>query len=812
MNFNRSHLRNYLEIWGACFFALAAVCRGDAPSSIHVYPDDVSLTTKRDFQSIVVQAVYPDRTTLDVTSLATITCAHPEVASLDGRFVRPASDGETSLSVTFEGHQQEIPVRVERAGEGRPASFRLDVMPIFMKAGCNTGSCHGSARGQDRFRLSLFGFDPDGDYYRVTREQVGRRINLAIPAESMLVQKPAGTVPHTGGERFKPDSEFCGMLVEWLENGAPRDSEDVAKPIGVTLMPSELVLTVDGTAHQLTARAQYSDGSDRDVTSLAVFLSNNEICAEVSPEGLITPKRRGEAFILARFNEFSVVTQVIVVPDDPSFVFPETNPVNYIDELVQEKWKKLKITPSDLCSDEQFLRRVFIDLVGLLPDRETYDAFLADTSETKRADLVDKLLTRKEFVELWVMYWSEQLQMRSGNDFDYKPMLLYYNWLKEKISADVPFDQMVRELLASSGGTFRNPATNFYRETDTLKTAENVAQVFMGIRTQCAQCHNHPFDRWTMDDYYGFAAFFPQIGRKNSEDPRERIVFDSGSGEVKHPVTNQDTQPKFLGGETPDLSGKARRIAMAEWLTSPENEFFARNLANRLWAHFFGIGIVEPVDDVRVSNPPSNPELLDALTARLIEYKYDTKKLVRDICLSRAYQLATKTNDTNAQDTRNFSHATIRRIRSEILLDCVTQVTETKNKFTGLPLGARAVQIADGTVSTYFLSTFGRAKRDTPCSCEVVAEPSLSQALHLLNGRVIHEKIPEGKVVAGMIEQSVPTESIIEDLYIRCLTRKPTDEEKNQLLAKLETPESQGEVLQDLFWALLNAREFTFNH
>jgi hypothetical protein len=812
VNRNRNHSGFCRGIWVACLISAATACYGEAASSIHVYPENISLTTKRDFQSIVVQAVYPDRTTRDVTSLATIACAKPDVASIDGRFIRPASDGETILSVSFEEHRQEVQVSVQRAGEDRPASFRLDVMPVFMKAGCNTGSCHGSARGQDRFRLSLFGFDPDGDYYRITREQIGRRINLAIPADSMLVQKPNGAVPHTGSERFKPDSEFCGTILEWLESGAPKDNPDIEKPVGLTLMPSQLVLTAEGAAHQLTARAAYSDGSDRDVTSLSVFLSNNEICAAVSPEGLITPKRRGEAFILARFSEFSVVTQVIVVPDDPSFVFPEIASNNYIDELVQEKWKKLRITPSELCTDEQFLRRVYIDLVGLLPDRETYTTFLADTSETKRAELVDKLLTRKEFVELWVMYWAEQLQMRSGNDFNYKPMLLYYNWLKEKISTDVPFDQMVRELLASSGGTFRSPATNYYRETDTLKTAENVAQVFMGIRTQCAQCHNHPFDRWTMDDYYGFAAFFPQIGRKNSEDPRERIVFDNGSGEVKHPVTNQDVRPKFLGGETPDLSGRARRMAMADWLTSPENEFFARNLANRLWAHFFGVGIVEPVDDVRVSNPPSNPELLDQLTARLIEYKYDTKKLVRDICLSRAYQLATKTNETNAQDNRNFSHATIRRIRSEVLLDCVTQVTETRNKFAGLPLGARAVQIADGTVSTYFLSTFGRAKRDTPCSCEVVAEPSLSQALHLLNGSVVHEKIPEGKVVPGLMEKSLPPESIIEDLYIRCFTRKPTDEETSQLLAQIETPESQSEVLQDLFWALLNAKEFTFNH
>ncbi len=809
----RSRRIRFLTTTGLAGILSGLGLQANEPTKLSVYPENVSLTTTLDAQSLVVQATYADRTTRDVTRQSTLTMDRPGIARVDGAHIVPVSDGEVTLSVTFGGHQKDVPVSVRRATENRPVSFRLDVMPIFMKAGCNTGSCHGSARGQDRFRLSLFGFDPEGDYHRITREQIGRRINLAVPRHSMLIQKAAGEVPHTGGGRFKPDSAFCATLLEWLENGVPKDIPDTAKAVSLELMPAELVLPAAGAPHRLTVRARYSDGTTRDVTPLAVFLSNNDVSAEVSPQGVITPKKRGEAFVLARFDEFSVVSQVIVVPDDPSFAFPDVPKNNYIDELVHGKLKKLRMTPSDLCSDEVFLRRAYIDLVGLLPDRTEYDTFIAETSGDKRVKLIDRLLARKEFVELWVMYWAEQLQMRSDADFSYKSMLLYYNWLKEKISTEVPFDQMIRELLTSSGGTFRNPATNYFqREGDTLKTAENVAQVFKGIRTQCAQCHNHPFDRWTMDDYYGFAAFFPQIGRKNSEDPRERIIYDSGSGEVKHPVTNQNTKPKFMGGEAPDLTGKSRRIVMADWLTSNENEFFVRNLANRIWAHFFGIGIVEPVDDVRVSNPPSNPELLDALANRLIEYQYNTKKLVRDICLSRTYQLATQTNATNTDDNRNFSHGSIRRIRAEVLLDCVTQVTETKNKFAGLPLGARAVQIADGNVSSYFLSTFGRAKRETPCSCEVVSEPSLSQALHLLNGDVVTRKIPEGKVIEKLVEKSFSPESIIEDLYIRCLSRRPTEEERSRLMAKIETPPPAKEELQDVFWALLNAKEFTFNH
>jgi hypothetical protein len=372
---------------------------------------------------------------------------------------------------------------------------------------------------------------------------------------------------------------------------------------------------------------------------------------------------------------------------------------------------------------------------------------------------------------------------------------------------------MVRELLSATGGTFTSPATNFYQiDRDTLKTAENVAQVFMGFRTQCAQCHNHPFDRWTMDDYYSFAAFFSQVGRKESEDYRETVVFNSGSGEVRHPVGNRVMQPKFLGGESPDVAGKDRRAVLAQWLTAPENPYFATNVANRVWAHFFGRGIVEPVDDVRISNPPSNPELLQSLGQKLVEYKFDFRQLVRDICNSHAYQRSMVRNDSNSFDERNFAHANVRRVPAEQLLDCLGQVTATKDKFQGLPLGARAVQIADGNASTYFLTTFGRAKRETVCACEATTDPSLSQALHLLNGNTVHGKIQQGGVVKTLLAGGKTPEQVIESLYIRCLSRKPTAEESEKLLAVVQQAENPQAGLEDAFWAVLNAREFLFNH
>jgi hypothetical protein len=403
--------------------------------------------------------------------------------------------------------------------------------------------------------------------------------------------------------------------------------------------------------------------------------------------------------------------------------------------------------------------------------------------------------------------------IRSTNQVSYKSAFLYSNWLTDQIANDVPLDQMVRELLSVSGGTFKNPATNFYQlERDTLKTAENVAQIFMGIKTQCAQCHNHPFDRWTMNDYYSFAAFFSQIGRKQGEDYRETVVFDSRGGDVRHPVGNQVMPPKFLGGDVPDVKGKDRRAVVAEWLTKPDNPFFAKSVANRIWAHFFGVGIVEPVDDIRVTNPASNPELFEELGQKLVEYKFDFKQLVRDICNSHTYQRSTVRNESNASDERNFAHANPRRIRSENLLDCISQITATKDKFRGLPLGARAVQIADGQTSTYFLTTFGRADRDTCSSAEVSTDPSLSQALHMLNGSTVHGKIAQGGLIKQMLAEKKTPEEIIEKVYIRSLTRKPTPEETAQLMKVVQTAPDPDAGLQDVFWAVLNSREFIFNH
>ncbi|QDV58063.1 hypothetical protein Mal33_40800 [Rosistilla oblonga] len=793
----------------------AATSGGPAPTAevnLSVYPEEISLDTARDYQNFIAVVRRDDDVTLDVTETAKWTLADDKVAKLDGTKVTPLAEGATELVCNYGSSEIRIPVKVTRPGEKLPISFEKDIVPIMTRSGCNTGSCHGAKIGKDGFMISLFGYDPAGDYSRITREIGMRRINLAVPADSLFLTKATGAVTHTGGKLFDKDSVYYATILEWLENGAPNDATPPPAVSKLEIYPPQAVIEGAGSKQKFIAVAHYDDGTTRDVSNLAAFMTNNETSAAIDNEGNVTAGARGEAFIMARFETKTEGRQVIVLPENLKYEAPQITG-NYIDQSVGKKLNQLRILPSGLCTDEEFLRRITLDITGQMPTEEEYQTFMNDTAPQKRSELIDRLLERKEFSEIWAMKFAQLLMIKSSNQVSYKSAFLYNQWLTDKFARNVPIDQMVRELLGATGGTFSSPATNYYQiETDTLKRAENVAQVFMGIRTQCAQCHNHPFDRWTQNDYYSFAAFFCQVGSKGAEDYRERIIYNRGSGEVKHVVTNKVSPPKFLGGEFADTKGKDRRVVLAEWLTSPENPYFATSIANRVWAHFMGVGIVEPVDDVRISNPASNQELFELLGTKLAEYKFDFRQLVRDICNSEAYQRSATSNESNKTDTRNFAYATVRRIPAEMLLDCISQVTNTKEKFRGLPLGARAVQIADGRTSTFFLTTFGRAPRDTVCDCEASTDPSLSQALHLLNSNTTNGKITQGKVVDELLAGDATPEQALERLYIRCLARKPTDAEKTELLATVAKAPSPKEGLEDIFWALLNSREFVFNH
>lgn len=810
------HILVLIITFQATSFVPSGMTRADEPlrPSITVFPPVISLTDARDWQRLQVLRTLPDGSTSDVTSDATFTLSDPAICQIELGRIRPLSDGKCQITVHYEDCETTAMVDVANATIIPELKFRTEVLAVLTKSGCNSGKCHGAASGKDGFRLSLFGYDPPGDHHRLTREFPGRRVNVNAPDASLLLQKALGNVNHTGGQCLEEDSEHFQTVQSWISSGAPADPPEAALPTRIRVYPDEAVFTSHQSAPQpLIVVASFSDGTDRDVTDLCVFLSNNDAVSTVNNNGTVTPEGPGTSFILARFDQFTEGTDVIVRPGTP-FRFPDIAPNNQIDSLVFERWKNLHLTPSELCSDEEFLRRASLDLIGLLPTPAERNAFLADPDPNKRTRQIDALLQRPEFLDLWVMKWAELLQIRTVNGLSSKGLLMYDRWLRERVHSGQTIDQIIRELIPATGGTFENPATSYYQtETTPQLLAENIAQSFMGTRIQCAQCHNHPFDRWTMDDYYGFASFFSQVGYKQAQDPREILVFNAGTGSLRHPIADRSVVTTFLGaGPAAIPPGVDYRAILADWLASDANPAFAQNLGNIVWAHFFGLGIVEPVDDVRVSNPPSNPELLNYIGKKLAQDQYDIRPLIREICLSRTWQLSSARNASNRLDERHFSHSKVRRMRAEVLLDCLNQVTESQDEFRGLPPGSRAVQIADGQTPNYFLTTFGRASRATACSCEVRTSPTLSQALHLINGESTTGKIESGAVIDRLMLDSNDALTVATHLFERCLCRQPTDQELLQIKARLADSPNATETLGDLFWALLNSNEFLFNH
>ncbi|MFO0801641.1 MAG: DUF1549 and DUF1553 domain-containing protein [Gemmataceae bacterium] len=796
-------MRNYpIVLAAAAIFGSSSF----AASTLKVFPPAIELRGADDRQSIVVQVVDEQGTTKDVTATAKFRLAD-DLAAINGSNLVPKKDGSTKLLVEAGSLTAEVPVKVIDAGKSRPVSFRLDVMPVFMKHGCNNGSCHGAARGKDGFMLSLFGYDPAGDYFRLTRAIVGRRIDLAAPSKSLLLEKTISAVPHTGGKLFDEKHDDYRTILRWIEAGAPDDGANTPEPTSVELLPSKIVFSNKAQTQKSVVLAKYSDGSVRDVTRLALYMTNNEAIAAMSKDGVVTAGGRGGAFVFARFGKFTVGAEAIVLPVDDQFTWPNTPEKNWIDPLVFDKLKKLHMAPSDLCTDEAFLRRVYLDLVGLPPSKEEFETFLVDKAADKREKLIDALLERPEFIDMWTMKWGELLRVRSYNQVpqygrDAKAMYSYSAWIREQMTANRPLNEFAAELLVGTGSNFKSPPANLYTAAERLtpeKTAEDIAQVFLGIRIQCAQCHNHPFDRWTMDDYYGFSAFFAGVNLKRGVEGREVFVTNNNAANTTaHPVDGRRMKPKFLGADAPDVEGKDPRKALAEWLTSPENAAFSQTMANIIWAHFFGRGIVDPVDDVRISNPPSNKELLEELGKRLAAYKFDKKKLIRDICNSRTYQLAASTNPTNELDEQYFSHSYVRRLRAEVLLDSITRITGTEDRFAQSPPGTRAVQIHTGEVTNYFLTTFGRAPRETPCSCEVNREANLSQALHLVNGDTVTNKIAQSRLIRDMLADKKSTEEIIGELYVRALSRKPTEAEVKKLTDIVNRESKDAERVKEL--------------
>lgn len=711
-----------------------------------------------------------------------------------------------------------------------PVSFKRDVMPVFMRANCNSGSCHGAASGKDGFMLSLFGYDPEGDYYRIMEEYVGRRVNIAEPEKSLLLQKAIGAVAHTGGECVTPESKYYAILKQWIEEGAKPDPDGAAEPIGIALEPSTFQFNTPKGQQTGKVIATYSDKSTRDITDMALYLTSNEGIATIDEDGQVVAKQSGEAHVFARFDKFTAGAPVTILPGG-DFTWPaEIKPRNYIDELVFAKLEKLQILPSETCSDEHFLRRVSLDIAARLPTIKEQDAFLADTAADKRDRAIDRLLEEPGYAALQAAKWGEILRIKTdtnpGSGTAMKAGWNYYYWLREQFEENQPINQLAGQLVEGNGSNFRDPASNFYTmlpqgRLDPAKLGEDAAQIFLGVRTQCAMCHNHPFDRWTMDDYYGWTSFFTGVRRKGGSEAREYYTYvDLKAEPAKHLMDERPMPHTFLGGPTPDITNRDPRRVLASWLTQPENEMFRRNIANRLWHQFFGRGVIEPVDDVRISNPASNEELLAELGRRLaVDYKFDQKKLIRDMCQSRVYQLSARANDSNRSDDRQFSHANVRRLRADVLFDAIKDSMASETTFRR-STATRALDLFEGgrrdSHNQYFFETFGQATRESVCTCDENTEANIAQALHLINGNTVEMALSRySTLVKDMVEGKTEPEQILNTLYRRTLCRKPSSTEQKAMLA--EKPDTTDHrtlrnFYNSVLWALINSSEFSHNH
>lgn len=800
-----------------CILGGAKVAPGQAGVShaLTVFPAAVRLDDGRDRQRLVAYLRAGDGQCEDVTQAATWRVVPATLALIervgDDLLVRPRRDGDGEIVGTVGDRVVAVRLQVRHAEVAPSVSFVNEVLPILTKAGCNAGSCHGAASGKNGFGLSLFAFDPARDHTTLTRDLRGRRLDVAVPDESLFLKKASARIPHQGGKRLPADGAFYGELRAWVAAGAADDRAAAPALTRIEVQPDNAVVVGSGQRLPLVLLAHYQDGSDRDVTTQALWSSSNDAAVTVDGRGHACSHDAGEANLLARYGGLAVVTQVQVHADARPFVWPGTEPRNFVDEFVFAKLRRAHVVPAESCSDEVFLRRVHLDLLGVLPTVDETLAFLEDTSDDKRGALVGRLLARPEFATVQAMAWADVLQV-DGETMEKKGAALMTRYLQAAFGDHRPFDAVVRELLTAEGASFTTPAVNFYTAANQPNLmAEQAAQVFLGVRLQCAQCHNHPFENWTMDDYYGFAAYFGQVARKRAEDPTEWIVYDRRNGEVRHKLDNRVVAPKLLGappGKIPP--GADRRAVLAEWLTASENPFFAKNLANRVWVALFGRGIVDPPDDVRVSNPPSHPDLLARLAQLLIDAKFDFRPLYRTICASHTYQ-AGRHADTPAAAL--FAGNQVRRLSAEQLLDAVAAVTGVPTLYPGLPLGSPASAIVGGKTGVRFLDVFGRPARSSACTCDRSDEPTLSQTLHLVNGDTITTKLAakSGHLQQALARQQKP-EALLDELFLRAYCRRPTPAEEDALLQRVQQATDKNSVWQDLYWAVLNSREFTFQH
>ena len=785
---------------------------------IQAAPSALKLIHHRHEHSLTISGRTADGFAVDLSKQATLTSADPTIATIENGWVKPLKSGQTQITVQAAGQTVQVPVVVELPAVERPYSFRHEVMPVLSKGGCNMGACHGYSLGKNGFKLSLRGGEAVQDYQAVFGDQFGRRVNLVKPSESLLLSKPLGDVPHRGGIRLSKGSLSQKILQTWIEQGAKSDFEEKAEIDFVRIFPERFVIE-PGQSHRLQLIAHYTDGTTRDVTKLAIFNVNTDGVAEVTDVGHVTAQGLGESAVVARFERKFAAARLIVLNRKPDFKPTPVPTEHFIDQHVVAKLNDLKVTPSELSSDDEFLRRVSIDLIGLQPTAEEVRKFLADADPAKRTKAIDALFARPEFVDHWSLKWGDLLQ-NSRVRLNEPAMYGFREWIRGAVASNMPLDEMTRQLLTSKGGAADNPAGAYYLiSKDTNDTLERVAEVFCGVRMLCARCHTHPMENWTQEDYYGLASFFNQVAPKN--DPRmvgipnaRSVSLQLAAGFATNPRSGQAQPPRFLGGIQPPVStGSDRRVQFATWLTASDNPMFGRSLANRFWSYFFSRGIIDPVDDLRTTNPPINPELLDALTKDFIEHRFDVRHLMRRIVTSQTYQRSSVANDSNRHDTQNFSHSIPRRVSAEALLDSLVQATGVRENFGGAPAGFSAAQLPDAEINSDFLALFGKPQRAEACECERDGDSNMLQALHLINGQSILRRVtdPNGRV-AQLLKQNppLPEDQLIEDLYLWSLARRPTAKEIELAKKHFATygDQQRADATQDLMWSLLNSRDF----
>jgi hypothetical protein len=782
---------------------------------LEVFPAQVRLYGPGAVQRLVVLEVGPGGARRDVTSEAKIesrTAGRVQVDP-DGA-IRPVADGSGVLLVQHGRARTLVPVHVARALLPRAISFRNEIIPALTKLGCNQGACHGSQHGKGGFKLSLLGFEPESDYIAIVKSAGERRVTPFAPEESLLLLKPTLAVAHGGGRRFEPGSPIHKLLLEWLETGTPGPRDNDPRVESLAVYP-ERRLMEPGQKQQLAVLATLSDGSQRDVTAAARFDTLNEGVATVRPAGLARTVGRGEANIMVRYQGRAAMARLTVpFGRTKAFDFPTGN---IIDVKAAAKWRELGLVPSPVCSDAEFLRRAMLDVIGTTPAPDEVEEFLSDPDPAKRTRLIDRLLERPEYVDFWSLKWGDVLRVNSEK-LGAQGMLAFNLWLREAFRSNMHVDQMVDEMVTAQGSIFSNGPANFFRiasSPDDL--AETTAQVFMGVRLQCARCHHHPFESYGQDDYYALAAYFARVRTKGSDEfglfGGEQVIFVARSGEVYQPRTGQKMVPRPLGA-APFDDPIDRRRALAKWLTSENRHWLARNVANRYWGYLLGKGLVNPIDDLRDTNPASNPELLDALAGAFVASGYDLKALLHLILTSRVYQLSAGATRENQLDQAFFSHYTIKRLTAEQLLDGIDAATGTIEKFARQPAGTRAIALPDTNYASFFLDTFGRPMRAIACECERSSDPNLSQALNLMNGDLLNRKLLQsgGRLSRMLSDPKLTEPALVRRLYLLTFNRPPSPIEADRAGAVLGGASTRAAGAQDLFWALLNSKEFLFNH